>query len=48
MIDGLLLCDKCQDTVKLILTLIPQFIMWHKKEITKQSFNEFIYKSPQI
>lgn len=46
MIDGLLLCDKCQNTVKLILTLIAQFVMWYKKKITEQSFKRFICKSP--
>lgn len=46
MIDGLLVCDKCQNTVKLILTLIAQFVMWYKKKITEQSFKRFICKSP--
>lgn len=46
MIDGLLVCDKCQNTVKLILTLVAQFVMWYKKKITEQSFKRFIYKSP--
>lgn len=48
MIDGLLVCDKCQNTVKLILTLIAQFVMWYKKNITEQSFKRFICKSPPL